>query len=207
VPEPLVSTVVGDGDGSRDRPRPSAWDRRYVAGRSHESEQILPFGPWVDALRAGQVVEDRRWFATLPLAIRRELGRLLPELGSEDGESAGPPDYLQLFEGVGLLLGHVVEGQPTVLILEDLHWGDEMSVRLLAFIGRRLQAWRLLLMVTVRGENLVDAPMLQRTLAELEREPHVATLGLGPLSKSDTAGPRPGARASGKWGSGGGSPE
>jgi predicted ATPase len=42
-------------------------------------------------------------------------------------------------------------------------------------------------MVTVRGENLVDAPMLQRTLAELEREPHVATLGLGPLSKSDTA--------------------
>jgi tetratricopeptide (TPR) repeat protein len=161
---------------------------RVLIGRCHESEQILPFGPWVDALRTGQVPEARRWFATLPLAIRRELRRLIPELGSEDGESAAPPDYLQLFEGVGLLLGHVADRQPTVLILEDLHWADEMSVRLLAFLGRRLQAWRLLLMVTARAEDLADAPMLQRTLGELEREPHAATVALGPLSRGDTFG-------------------
>jgi tetratricopeptide (TPR) repeat protein len=130
--------------------------------------------------------EDRVWFATLPLAIRRELGRLLPEFRSEDMESAAPPDYLQLFEGVALLLEHLTQKQPTILILEDLHWADEMSVRLLAFIGRRLGTWRLLLMVTMREEHLVDAPMLQRTLDELEHEPHVATVALGPLSRRDT---------------------
>lgn len=64
---------------------------RVLIGRCHESEQILPFGPWVDALRAGGVGEDREWFETLPLAIRRELGRLLPELGPGDGESAALP--------------------------------------------------------------------------------------------------------------------
>ncbi len=159
---------------------------RVLIGRCHESEQILPFGPWVDALRTGQMPEDRRWLETLPPAIRRELGRLLPELGPEDGESAAPPDYLQLFEGVGLLLEHEAARQPTVLILEDLHWADEMSVRLLAFVGRRLQAWRLLVIVTAREEDLLDAPMLQRTLGELEREPHVATVALGPLSQRDT---------------------
>ena len=105
--------------------------------------------------------EDRGWLGTLPLAIRRELGRLLPEAEPGDGGSAAPPEYMKLFEGVGLLLGHVTARQPTVLILEDVHWADEMSVRLLAFIGRRLKGWRLLLLVTARAEDLVEAPMLQ----------------------------------------------
>jgi tetratricopeptide (TPR) repeat protein len=161
---------------------------RVLIGRCHESEQILPFGPWVDALGAGHVQEDRQWFQTLPLPIRRELGRLLPQLGPGESESATPRDYLQLFEGVGLLLRYVADEQPTVLILEDLHWADEMSIRLLAFIGHRLPAWRLLLVTTAREEDLVEAPMLQRTLAELEREPHVATVALGPLSRDDTVG-------------------
>jgi DNA-binding SARP family transcriptional activator/tetratricopeptide (TPR) repeat protein len=159
---------------------------RVLMGRGHESEQILPFGPWVDALQTGRVLENGTWLEVLPLAVRRELGRLLPELWPRDGESAAPPDYLKLFEGMGLLLRHVADRQPTVLILEDLHWADEMSVRLLAFIGRRLQTWRLLLLVTARDEDLIDARMLQRTLDELEREPHVATVTLGPLSRSDT---------------------
>ena len=159
---------------------------RVLIGRCHESEQILPFGPWVDALRAGRVGEDQEWLATLPLAIRRELGRLLPELGPGDGESATPPDYLQLFEGVSLLLSHVADQQPTVLILEDLHWADEMSIRLLAFISHRLHAWHLLVMVTAREEELVDAPMLHRTLGELACESDVTRVALGPLSRSDT---------------------
>jgi DNA-binding SARP family transcriptional activator len=161
---------------------------RVLIGRCHESEQILPFGPWVDALATGRVLANETWRETLPLAMRRELGRLLPELEPGDGESAAPPDYVKLFEAVALFLGHVGDGHPTVVILEDLHWADEMSVRLLAFIGRRLQAWRLLVMVTARDEDLVDAPMLRRTLGELEREPHVATVALAPLSRSDTVG-------------------
>jgi hypothetical protein len=61
-----------------------------------------------------------------------------------------------------------------------------MSLRLLAFIGRRLQAWRLLLVVTARAEELEGAPLLQKTLAELDREPHVATVDLEPLSRIET---------------------
>ena len=151
--------------------------------------RILPFGPWVDALGSGQTCADGAWLErTLPVAVRRELGRLLPELGPQDGDSAAPPDYLKLFEGVGLLLAHVAQRQPTVLILEDLHWADEMSLRLLAFVGHRLQPWKLLVLATARAEDLVDAPPLQRTLAELEREPHVVAIALGPLSRADTAG-------------------
>ena len=159
---------------------------RVLMGRGHESEQILPFGPWVDALAAGRELVNGSWLTTLPRALRRELGRLLPELGPRDDESTAPPDYLKLFEGVEALLGHLVGRQPAVLILEDLHWADEMSVRLLAFIGRRLHAGRLLLLVTARDEDLAEAPMLQRTLDELEGEPHVTMMALGPLSRDHT---------------------
>jgi DNA-binding SARP family transcriptional activator len=159
-----------------------------LVGRCHESEQILAFGPWLDVVKAAHGLADRAWLAGLPLAIRRELGRLLPGLSVGDGGAPSSPDYLMLFEGVGLLLGHVAERRATALILEDLHWADEMSVRLLAFIGRRLHAWPLLLAVTARAEDLVDAPFAQRTLAELEREAHVATLSLEPLSRPDTIG-------------------
>ncbi len=165
-----------------------AVSHRVLLGRCHESEQILPFAPWLEILRAARVLTSGAWLAGLPLVMRRELGRLLPELWPGDGDAAPPPDYLMLFEGVSLLLGHVADSQPTVVILEDLHWADEMSIRLLAFIGRRLQAWRLLLVVTAREEDLVDAPMLQRTFAELEREPHVDTVALRPLSREDTVG-------------------
>jgi tetratricopeptide (TPR) repeat protein len=189
-----VVTIVGEAGVGKTRlvgelaSLVQAVGRRALVGRCHESEQILAFGPWLDVVKAAHGLADGAWLAALPLGMRRELGRLLPGLSPGDSGSAPSPDYLMLFEGVGLLLGHVAERHATALILEDLHWADEMSVRLLAFIGRRLQAWPLLLAVTARAEDLVDAPLAQRTLAELEREAHVAPLALEPLSCPDTMG-------------------
>jgi tetratricopeptide (TPR) repeat protein len=161
---------------------------RVVIGRSYESEQILPFGPWVEVLKAGQGLTHSKWAETLALTVRRELSRLLPDLAPADGPPAAPPDYLNLFEGISLLVEHVASRQPIVVVLEDLHWADEMSVRLLAFVGRRLQTSPVLLMVTARVEDLVDSPMLRRALDELAPESHMATLALGPLSRNETAG-------------------
>jgi predicted ATPase len=126
--------------------------------------------------------------AGLPPAIRRELGRFLPEVAVGIGDSAPSPDHLMLFNGVSQLIGHVADRQPMILILEDIHWADEMSARLLAFVGRRLQTWPLLLVVTAREEDLADAPTIHGTLAELEREPHVDPLPLRPLSRDATVG-------------------
>jgi predicted ATPase len=54
-------------------------------------------------------------------------------------------------------------------VLEDLHWADEMSLRRLAFVGRRISAWPVLLVVTARDEDLADATAARRTLDELSR--------------------------------------
>ncbi|HEY7521478.1 MAG TPA: BTAD domain-containing putative transcriptional regulator [Methylomirabilota bacterium] len=158
--------------------------RRLLIGHAHESEQVLPFGPWVDALRSGRVVDD---LVSLPPAWRAELSRLIPELGTPSpASSSGFADYLQLFESVAQAIGRLVIRQPLLLVLEDLHWADEMSVRLLAFLGRRLGGWPVLIAVTIREEELPDAPVLRRSLEELERAGHLARVALGPLSQADT---------------------
>ena len=118
---------------------------------------------------------------------RAELARLLPELA--DAGDRPPPqrgDHRLLFEAVGELLARLTDRQPLVVVLEDLHWADEMSLRLLAFLGRRLSPWRLLLVFTARAEELGDTPTLRRVLEDLEREPQVESLTLDRLSEADT---------------------
>ena len=160
-----------------------------MLGRCHESEQALPFAPWLDILKAARPLADAEWLAALAPALRRELGRLLVDFAPGAVADAGTPapDYLMLFEAVSVLLAHVSGRQPLLVIVEDLHWADEMSAKLLGFIGRRLQASPALVLVTVRQEDLVDAAAVQAVLAELEAEPHAAVLALGPLSQHDTA--------------------
>jgi predicted ATPase len=152
---------------------------RVLFGRCHESTQILPFGPWVDAVRAGDVLADDAVLARLDPAWRAELTRLFPEIAAA-GSPPSSDNALRLFESVARLL-EVRGGE----ILEDVHWADEMSLRLLAFMARRIPNRRMLLVVTSRDEELADAPAAQRTVEEISREPHVTRATLSPLTRPD----------------------
>ena len=160
---------------------------RVLVGRCYEAEQILPFASWVDAFRAGHINEATDVLESLNPILRAELTRLFPELGLPGhGPGQGPVDYRHLFESVAQLVRHLVLHQPVMLILEDLHWGDEMSLRLLSFVGRRLRTWPILVVVTAREEDLASAPILRRTLEDLARDQRLVELRLAPLSKEDT---------------------
>jgi tetratricopeptide (TPR) repeat protein len=157
-----------------------------LLGRAYESEQILPFGPWVDALRTGRI-EDGEVLGALAPPLRAELARLLPELG--DGASvagSAVADVRPLFESVTRLIGHLARQHPLLVILEDLHWADEMTARLLAFAGRRLYDRPVVILVTVREDELADVPILRQALDELRDDGRLTTLSLGALSRADT---------------------
>ena len=158
---------------------------RVLVGRAWEPEQVLPFAPWVDAFRSGRVPDDLPILEGLLPRWRGELTRLMPEISS-----AAPPvdstDHRTLFEAVGALLARLAERQPVVLLLEDLHWADDMSVRLLAFVARRLDTWRLLVVATAREEELVDAPSARRALDDLVAGGRSQQLRVGPLSEPET---------------------
>ena len=160
---------------------------RVLVGRCYEAEQILPFAAWVDALRAGHLEGDKELLETIEPIWRAEVARLLPELGAPGhSPAAGPVDYRRLFESVARLIGRLVVEGPVVLMLEDLHWGDEMSLRLLSFLGRRLTTWPILVVATIREEELAGTPIVRRVLEDLARGKHFTELRLRPLSKEDT---------------------
>lgn len=157
-----------------------------LVGRAYESEQVLPFGPWADALRAARVDENVAVLDTLGPACRAQLRRLIPEVDAGPEPGAGESDYRLVFESVLELIRSLAVRQPLAVILEDLHWADHLTVRLAAFLGHRMHDWPVLLVVTAREEHLGEAPQLARTLDELAREPHVSRLVLSPLTRADT---------------------
>ena len=103
-----------------------------------------------------------------------------------DGE---PGDMLaarhRLFVRVLDLLRELAARSPLVLVLEDLHWADESSRELLAFLTVRLRQAAVLLAATMREEDLESGT--RRWLAELENRPGVTRLRLPGLSDAEIA--------------------
>jgi len=173
----LVSALVTDA---------LARECQVLVGHCHESDSILPFGPWVDACRRGMVSTDEEILGALHPTRRAELARLLPEAGRA-GLPRTADSALPLFESLADLIQQLTDRQPLVLVLEDLHWADEMTLRLLAFVSRRIPAWSALLVATAREEELADASMARRTLEDLSRAGRATPVALPPLSRSNTA--------------------
>jgi tetratricopeptide (TPR) repeat protein len=159
---------------------------RVLVGRCSETDTRLPFLPWVDAFRAGRILDDTALLQGLHPAWRSELGRLLPELGDSPALSPERADPLCLFEAIAQLVERLARRDPLLILFEDWHWADEMSLRLLAFMGRRIRAWRVLLIGTVREEETASHPLQRQVGDQLVRDGLLVRLRLAPLSRDET---------------------
>jgi class 3 adenylate cyclase len=101
----------------------------------------------------------------------------------------GTPDMLaarhRLFVRVLELLAGLASRSPVVLVLEDLHWADDSSRELLAFLAVRLRDQPVMLVGTLREEELAGS--VGQWLAELERRPGVSRLRLRGLADGEIA--------------------
>lgn len=141
-----------------------------LVGRAFEEEATLAYGPVIDALR-GRLRDDADWVERIPARARREVARLLPELGPPEGDISPPGDSAggaaSFLAGVWETLVAATAGDaPGVLLIDDAQWADEASLRLLAFGLRRLSEQRLLVLLTWRTPH--DHPLL-RVVAEVSR--------------------------------------
>jgi predicted ATPase len=154
-----------------------------LVGHAYPTEQALAYGPWIEAVRASAVLSRDDVLAQLTPALRAELARLFPELATPEAQrAASPEDAMRLFEAVAQLLERLANTQPLMLVLEDVHWADEMSIRLVSVLSRRIAAWPILIILTAREEDVAEAPVLR----ELIGVPSVERLRLGPLSHEET---------------------
>ncbi|WP_325156287.1 ATP-binding protein, partial [Actinophytocola sp.] len=165
------------------------------------TETGLAYLPFAEALalvpdREGAVAAHPRLATLFPeLALPDSPGPgalvtgLPLSLGGGDPRGASRPEQdigqLQLFDAVHGLLGDLAAVSPVVLVLEDLHWADGSTRRLLSFLCSRLRSQRLLLVGTYRGDDLHRRHPLRPLLAELVRLAAVERLDLGPFNEAD----------------------
>ena len=147
-----------------------------LTGHCYETTYGLPYAPFVEALEG---LDLRR--LGLPAALLAPLAGLLPEMGLRH---PGPPaaEQLGLFQGVARLLQALP--RPTLLVLEDLHWADEASRLLLAYLARRPAGEGAALLATARAGELPE-PM-RRLWRDVEREGRLVWIELGALSREET---------------------
>ncbi len=141
----------------------AAGGTRVLVGESAPlAGAALAYGPFVAALR-----DQAEW--------------LLADDGAPDMLAARHRLFLRVLE----LLAGLATRSPVVLVLEDLHWADDSSRELLAFLAVRLHDRPVMLVGTLREEEL--AGRVGQWLAELERRPQVTRLRLGRLADGEIA--------------------
>ena len=126
------------------------------------------------------------WGMCDPLVTPRPLGPLRDVAAQLD---AAVPALLQSGAAQHEIFAAVLDalrGAPYVLIVEDLHWGDEATLDLVRFLARRIATLPLLLVLSYRDAVAVDHP-LRTVLGDLVSSPDARRLQLAPLSRSAVA--------------------
>jgi tetratricopeptide (TPR) repeat protein len=151
-----------------------------ISGTVFETEEIRPYGPWVEMLRSLPV-------AALDDGLRSGLAGLL-EASAQTPPPAGPMDRTQLFDAVRVLLARMAEARaPGLVILDDVQWLDAASVALLHYVTRNLDTSTIAFALAGREEEIGAGSAMAGLLRSLDGRGHLHPLPLDRLSASDTA--------------------
>ncbi len=148
----------------------------------------IPFSPLADMIRglAGEL-PAAELDAVLGSA-RTEIGRLVPDLDDgADLASPGEDDPSRLLELMVAVVGRLAARAPLMLVFEDLQWADRATLDLLALLVARAGARRLLLVLTVRSDELHRAHPFRRMAARWEQQRAIERLELERLGRREVA--------------------
>ena len=93
----------------------------------------------------------------------------------------------QMFESVREFLVDAAAGAGLLIVLDDLHWADPPSLRLLRHLATGIGTARLLLLATYRDTETAGRDEFRALLAALAREDAVSKISLTGLSQDEVA--------------------
>jgi DNA-binding winged helix-turn-helix (wHTH) protein len=150
-----------------------------------ESEGAPPGWPWIQILRG---VLDLLSGTDQSLAVRgavTNLESVFPELGVSTAAQVAQPigrpaDRFMVVDSVWKVLGAV--RYPLLLVIDDLHGADSLSLWLLKLVARELGRHRIMIVAASREPRVPP-----RELAEVARESRTTALEVKGLERSDIA--------------------
>lgn len=161
-----------------------------AAAHCYAAEGALAYAPVVAWLRSATV--GQRLSRLEPVWLS-EVARLLPELLVQQPTLPAPGPLTEvwqrqrLFEALARAV--LMPGEPLLLLLDDLQWSDRDTLEWLHYLLRFEHprgAKRLLLVGTVRSEEVTPDHPLLALLDGLHRTGQVTELVIGPLSATET---------------------
>ncbi len=164
--------------------------------RSYAAEGALAYAPVVEWLRSPPL---QTALSTLADPWLTEVARLLPELLVEHPTLPRPAPLTaewqrqRLFEA--LARAFTTDGQPKLLLIDDLQWCDGETLAWLRYLrrfthnhnGHPHRPAPLLILGTARSEEIDAAHPLTTLLLDLRRNDEITELTLTPLNATETA--------------------
>src|SRR5829696_8121635 len=162
-----------------------------LVGKCFYGKGAPAFWPWLQAIR--RYSQDRE-----PNELHDAMGPGAADIAQLDSEirqrlpaMPTPPTLepeqarFRLFDSITTFLRNAALARPLLLILDDLQWADEPSLRLLQFLAPEIRDTHLLVVGTYRDVALGRGHPLARTLAEVGREDLGHQIHLEGLSMED----------------------
>jgi DNA-binding CsgD family transcriptional regulator/predicted negative regulator of RcsB-dependent stress response len=103
-----------------------------------------------------------------------------PTVASDDGAESS----FAMLHGLYWLAANFASRRPTLLVVDDLHWADEPSLRWLAYLAHRIEGLSLLLLAGTRPPEQANTPAL---VTELLSDPAAVTIRPGNLGEASAA--------------------
>jgi predicted ATPase len=140
------------------------------------------------------IESDPQWQELASIWLR-ELALLVPEINevantaSTTTPTSDEPDENQqgrLFQAFFHLFANQSKKNNMVLVVEDIQWADSASLQSFHYLARHITRLPIILIFTLRDENLSTDAGLVALLHSLERDPQTTSLSLSRLTIKDT---------------------
>ncbi|MFC5468283.1 helix-turn-helix transcriptional regulator [Cohnella suwonensis] len=159
-----------------------------LLGRSYSVGSDTAYTPIIEMInqkfRGVNPEKIAAWTKDLP-----DLGKLLRRFQFPEPPKVGDPalEKIRLFESLACLVERMAEGEPLVIIQEDLHFADPASLEFLHYLSRGMNTSPLMLVFTVDTfERSVNA-QVNGFIQSLRKEEFFKEFLLGRLSEQGVA--------------------
>ena len=198
--EPQVALVGGEAGIGKSRllreTRDSARRSHFLVGSGRSrTDTAIPYLPYIEALeplietvRLDESRDNRADLALVDQILRPGRADHLATDDTVESPVDGH-DQLRVFQSVTRVVIRAAELRPTLITIDDLHWADPSSSRLLSHIIFAIADYAenapLPLLLVCGHRPFDDYPELNQALASVRRERVASEIDLGGLAESD----------------------
>lgn len=158
----------------------------------YEIERAIAYQPVIDlATQACEAVPEARLRKITPILLA-EIAALVPAMAERLVDlpplSVDFPEARQarLFRALIQLFDALAQDRQLIVMIDDIQWADDASLRFLHFLARQMASRPVLLACAYRDEEAGNNERLASLVESLRHEPHTRHMALARLGPGDT---------------------